>query len=164
MVSNSVNETRGGVALDINVGSSSKTGSAKALPKGLSERLSKRMQAQKQRRASSSSNSSASAKPMSSKTLGASSSAAKGKGATSTRRKDGSRAPIRVNPVTGKMSAMEADGDGGDEEMVREGCMMIPKKYLTAATDAGLGSSNGESVSSTLCQLPLAVILGFRHV
>jgi hypothetical protein len=60
------------------------------------------------------------------------------------------RGSVRVNPVTGQMQRIEPtrskQGSGkneSDEEMVREGCMMIPKKYLTAATDAGLGSSDG---------------------
>ena len=55
---------------------------------------------------------------------------------------NGRRVPVRVNPVTGKMEAVKNDGkQTGDK--VREGCMMIDRKYLSAATEAGLGSSNG---------------------
>jgi len=54
---------------------------------------------------------------------------------------NGRRVPVRVNPVTGKMEAVKPKKE--DSGKVREGCMMIDRKYLQAATDAGLGSSNG---------------------
>jgi hypothetical protein len=49
------------------------------------------------------------------------------------------RAAVRVNPVTGKMEAVDDAADG----MKRDGCMRLPAKYLTAALDAGLGGANG---------------------
>lgn len=153
MTSNNIVQASGGIALDIGSGSSTKAGSSKPLPKGLSERLSKRMQKQREKRT----------EQTSPRVPGATTRTSSGKRntnpATGTRRKDGSRAPIRINPVTGKMSAVDEDSRGNEEEMVREGCMLIPKKYLTAATDAGLGSSNGECTQSTSC-----LIVVFRHV
>lgn len=49
------------------------------------------------------------------------------------------RAPMKVNPVTGKMEAMEPAKEGE----IRDGALRLPAKYLTAALDAGLGGSNG---------------------
>ncbi|GBG30540.1 Hypothetical Protein FCC1311_067602 [Hondaea fermentalgiana] len=55
--------------------------------------------------------------------------------------KDGSRAAVRINPVTGKMTTVAKTKDA--DNMVREGSMYIPKEYLHAAAAAGLGSANG---------------------
>ena len=49
------------------------------------------------------------------------------------------RTAVKINPVTGKMEAVNDENDG----MKRDGCMRLPSKYLTAALDAGLGGSNG---------------------
>lgn len=46
---------------------------------------------------------------------------------------------MKVNPVTGKMEAMEPRKEGE----IRDGSLRLPAKYLTAALDAGLGGSNG---------------------
>jgi hypothetical protein len=53
----------------------------------------------------------------------------------------GERAAMKVNAVTGKMTAVEKRADTGD--MVKEGSLYIPKEYLTAAAAAGLGGQNG---------------------
>ena len=49
------------------------------------------------------------------------------------------RAPMKVNPVTGKMEAVEPAKEGE----IRDGSLRLPSKYLTAALDAGLGGANG---------------------
>jgi len=55
--------------------------------------------------------------------------------------KDGSRGSVRVNPVTGKMTSVTKNANAKD--MVREGSLHIPKEYLFAAAEAGLGNANG---------------------
>eukprot|EP00948_MAST-09A_sp_MAST-9A-sp1_P001376 g1376.t1 len=51
------------------------------------------------------------------------------------------RGPMRMNSVTGKMTAIE--NTGTRKGYVREGCMEIPEHLLYAAQDAGLGSGTG---------------------
>lgn len=56
------------------------------------------------------------------------------------------RGKVTVNPVTGELRVKEGKGEAGDamcEDTVTEGCLKIPKRYLHAAAEAGLGSSNG---------------------
>lgn len=60
------------------------------------------------------------------------------------------RAPMKVNPVTGKMEAV-APAKAGE---IRDGSLRLPAKYLTAALDAGLGGSNGARPSSPSPFLP----------
>lgn len=46
---------------------------------------------------------------------------------------------MKVNPVTGKMEAMTAAESGGQ----RDGCLVLPEKYMNAAKDLGLGGAAG---------------------
>jgi len=48
-----------------------------------------------------------------------------------------SRAPVKINPVTGKMEKMEASKGH------RDGCMVLSDKYINAAKEAGLGAPGG---------------------
>eukprot|EP00924_Labyrinthula_sp_SR-Ha-C_P016066 snap_masked-scaffold_4-processed-gene-17.41-mRNA-1 protein AED:1.00 eAED:1.00 QI:0/-1/0/0/-1/1/1/0/60 len=47
-----------------------------------------------------------------------------------------------VDPVTGKLRTAQHKGRQEDD-LVQEGCLKIPRKYLRAAAEAGLGDQEG---------------------
>ena len=62
------------------------------------------------------------------------------------------RGAVSVNPVTGELKQVSKETNDGS---VTEGCLKIPGKYLHAASEAGLGSSNGIHSSPFLHQSSL---------
>ena len=46
---------------------------------------------------------------------------------------------MKVNPVTGKMEKMDEKEAGRQ----RDGCLVLPEKYMNAAKDLGLGGAGG---------------------
>ena len=49
------------------------------------------------------------------------------------------RGAMKVNPVTGKMEKMDEKEAG----LQRDGCLVLPEKYMNAAKDLGLGGAGG---------------------
>ena len=59
------------------------------------------------------------------------------------------RGAATVNPVTGELRRIDEPSSKRNDGLVTEGCLKIPKEYLYAATEAGLGSSNGTATNNT---------------